>query len=105
MIEAEFFRHGDAWRGFHVTGHAGFADYGNDVACASVSSALQMTANAITEILHVKAQVDVAENDITLLLSDPENREAQNFIEAFRLHLSLLMEDYENTIQITDAEV
>jgi uncharacterized protein YsxB (DUF464 family) len=39
MITAEFYRTSDnKLIGFSVSGHAGMADFGQDIACASVSS-------------------------------------------------------------------
>lgn len=50
MICADFFRNEhDRLVGFRITGHAGYADYGEDVCCASVSSAVMLTANTVTE--------------------------------------------------------
>ena len=36
--------------GFVMEGHAGYADPGEDIVCAAVSSVAYMTANTITEI-------------------------------------------------------
>lgn len=91
--------------GFCVSGHAGFADAGQDIVCAGVSSALQLTANGITEVLGEPAEVTVGDNEIRLRLCGRGSREASCFLEAFRLQLSLLAEDYPNTIEITDREV
>ena len=37
--------------GFVMEGHAGYADPGEDIVCAAVSSVAYMTANTITEII------------------------------------------------------
>jgi uncharacterized protein YsxB (DUF464 family) len=105
MIHAEFYKHGNAYVGFQVSGHAGYAEYGQDIVCAGVSSALEMTVNGICEILRVDARTEVLENEIRFLLSDDKSEGAQSFLKAFRLHLVNLSEDYQNTIQLTDVEV
>ena len=67
MICADFFRNEhDRLVGFRITGHAGYADYGEDVCCASVSSAVMLTANTVTEAFKIKADVAVEENEIIL---------------------------------------
>ena len=88
-----------------VSGHAGYADYGQDVVCASVTSALQLTANGITEVLKVPAQVVQEENSITVRLPKNPGQSAQAFLQALQLHLTLLAEDYPGTIQVTVSEV
>ncbi len=50
MICARFFRkNGSLSSVAAISGHAGFADAGEDIVCASVSSAVQLVANGITE--------------------------------------------------------
>ena len=61
MISVEFFTtESGELIGFQIRGHAGGIQ-GQDIVCAAVSSAAYMTANTITEILHVDASVAVAE--------------------------------------------
>ena len=53
MIVAKFFKSSRKFIGFQISGHAGFAESGYDIVCASVSSAVQLTANNITEIFKI----------------------------------------------------
>ena len=70
MIKAKFFQKNGKLTGFEISGHAGFDLYGKDIVCASVSSAVQLTANGITEILGKKADVSVLDNLVSLSLVD-----------------------------------
>ena len=54
--------------GFSVSGHAGYADAGEDIVCAAVSSAVQLTANGITEILGLSASVEAEGDTVSLRL-------------------------------------
>ena len=48
MIKADFYLNTDgSYRGFSVSGHAGYAKRGQDIVCASVSSLVINTVNAI----------------------------------------------------------
>ena len=105
MIEAEFFHENGAFTGFAVSGHAGFDQHGRDIVCASVSSAVQLTVNGITEILSERADIKVKENLVKLLLKDGPSRETNAFFKALKLHLELLCEDYPGTIHISCMEV
>ena len=55
MIQAKILRRNGRTAGFSVSGHAGYADSGKDIVCAAVSSAVQLTANGITVVLHCPA--------------------------------------------------
>ncbi len=54
MINADFQKKDSVIIGFSVKGHAEFADEGEDIVCASVSSAVQLVANAITDFFAIK---------------------------------------------------
>lgn len=110
MIRARFFNNCSAVCGFEISGHAGYANEGHDIVCASVSSAVQMAANTITEVIGAKADVKVAaDSTITLRLGHCPDKEklasAQAVIEGLRLHLSVLSKQYRGTISIEDSEV
>lgn len=97
----------DGLRGFCAQGHADYAEYGEDIVCASVTSAVQLTANGITECLGINASVSVdPQGGISLILpQDCRREDAAAFLEALYLHLTVLSQDYKGTIQITDSEV
>ena len=63
MIHAELFCHNSQVTGFCVRGHAGYSESGSDVVCAGVTTAVQLTANGITECACVPANVEVKENE------------------------------------------
>lgn len=104
MIEAEFLRRDKTLTGFCVQGHAGFDDAGKDIVCAAVTSALQLTANTITEEFLCKADVLVLENEIRFQLQQ-NSPEAVKILDGFYKHLSILEQDFPGTIQITFSEV
>lgn len=105
MITAEFYLDNEKFVGFSVRGHAGFAEYGNDIVCASVTSAVELTANGITEIAKVPASVGSFENEIKLTLPQGDFPEAVSFLKALRLHLELLAQDYDEYLRVIDLEV
>ena len=102
MITAEFTGTADRLLSVQVSGHAGFAPAGEDIVCAAVSSAVQLTANAITEVRKAPCRVTVLENAVSIV---PESSAAQEFLQALYLHLSLLAEEYPGTIHLKISEV
>lgn len=105
MIQANFTKTEGKLTAFSLKGHAGYDEFGRDIVCASVTSAVQLTANAITEVLKVKADVKVLDNLIQLKLPAQCPQEAFSFMEALKLHLEILAEDYEGTIKVKVSEV
>lgn len=105
MIRVEFTKSGELLTSFSVSGHAGYDDYGHDIVCASVTLAVQLTANGITEVLKLPAKVDVEENLIRVTLPRQQREKGQPFLQALLLHLRLLAQDYEGTIQVNLSEV
>ena len=99
MIRAAFrFPSPDA-AGFTVEGHAGYADAGEDIVCAAVSSAAYMTANTVTEILGVKAEAKVKDGYLRFAFTG--SSEAAAIVQGLRLHLTELAAQYPGTIQIS----
>ena len=105
MIQANFTKTEGKLTAFSLKGHAGYDEFGKDIVCASVTSAVQLTANAITEVLKVKADVQVLDNQIRLTLPKNPPQEALHFMDALMLHLEILAEDYEGTIKVKVSEV
>lgn len=107
MIRARFFCDDEKMYGFEISGHAGYADKGKDIVCASVSSAVQMTANTITDIIGEKADVKAAGDNISLRLnmSGETNDSVQAVMKGLHLHLSILSDQFEGTIRVEDSEV
>ena len=105
MIQADFKKTEGAFSSFCLSGHAGYGDYGEDIVCASVTSAVQLTTNALTEVFHIPAKVTVLENTIKLVLPGKTQAAAPLLLEALWLHLTVLSEDYPGTIKVNISEV
>lgn len=105
MIKALFTKDANGYNGFSIKGHAMYDDFGKDIVCASVTSAVQLTANAITEVIGIKAVISVLENEIKLELPQDSPKQAYDFIKALFIHIGILSEDYEGTIELKVLEV
>lgn len=108
MIVVEFFRKNDEITGFEISGHAGFDQYGRDIACASVSSAVMMTANLITDVFGYDAAVEVKDSDnnsIVLKALASGDAVLQKLFEGLVMHITLLSQEFDGTIKITFTEV
>ncbi|MBP3243456.1 MAG: ribosomal-processing cysteine protease Prp [Ruminococcus sp.] len=103
MISAQFFEKNGAPAGFSCSGHAGFAESGYDIVCASVSSAVQLTLNLLLDFKN-DPDIDV-DTDIISCRLDKSSQASERIINAFRLHLESIAEEFPGTIEITVSEV
>lgn len=104
MITVKVFISGDTYNGFKVSGHSGYDDSGKDIVCASVSSAVQLTANGITECAQSKADIHIVDGDISLTVIDA-NEKTDLLIGSFVLHIKELSKDFKNYLNIEIVEV
>jgi uncharacterized protein YsxB (DUF464 family) len=104
MITAIFYKKSGNLTGFKVKGHAGYADLGYDIVCASVTSAVQVVANLITENFGIKANV-VAKDDFVSLEAENASETLDKLIEGLRNHLDLISLQFEGTISLKISEV
>ena len=97
MIRVRFQTADGLISGFHLSGHAGAGDYGQDIVCAAVSSAAYMTANTVTEIVGAAADITVDDGLMELTVTD-RIEDCQNILSGFRLHIQALSEEYPQRI-------
>ena len=93
MITVQFYSQAGLLTGFSLDGHAGRGEEGEDLLCASVSSAAYMTANTITDVMRIQTHV-------RLLLSQEEAQRAQTLLKGFELHMVSLSEDYPENVKV-----
>ncbi len=106
MIDATLWTANGRTAGFRISGHAGYEDSGKDIVCAAVSSAMQLTANGITEILHYEPVLNVEESAVTLQTKRGcDDQGVLAMLDSFRLQLEILAEQYPQFIQIHILEV
>ena len=104
MIKANFLRSEGFYTAFSIEGHAGYADFGEDIVCAGVTSSVMTILNGITEVAKINADVEVSDNEIVLNLAE-RTKTGEVLLESLKLQLEVLSEDYPDTINITVTEV
>lgn len=106
MIKAKFLLSDGMFFGFSISGHANFDDFGKDIVCASVTSAVQLCINGVTECLHIKSNVEVLKNEINFNFPKScDNQSAIAFLKALYLHLDIISQDYPENIKLSTVEV
>ncbi len=105
MTIAEFFRKNGEFTGFKVKGHSGYGEQGNDVVCASVSSAVMLTANLITEIFGYEADVSAVGDTVSLKTDIPKDEILQKLYQGLVLQVEEIALEFNNNLKVQFTEV
>ncbi len=101
MTEIIFFTDDDVLTGFSMQGHTEFADQGEDIVCAALSSAAFLTVNTITDVMFLEpVLLNCVDALMQLQLSSKDAREAEVLLKGFKLHIENLAEQYGDYIKI-----
>ena len=109
MTTVTFESDGSRLVGFTVSGHSGFANEGEDILCAAVTSAVRLTECAINDVLGLEASVKVREEDASVSLKLPRglsesiDQVCQTLLAAMMLHFMALTEEYPGNIIVLEV--
>ena len=98
MIKVKFFKNNDGYQGFEVSGHAGYAEYGSDIVCASVSCLVINTINSIENFTDCKFSLKENEKKgyISFRLKDKPTEYTELLIKSLSLGLINICKEYDN---------
>lgn len=105
MTTVTFYKSGDIIRGFSSSGHTSYAESGEDIVCAAISSATIMAVNTVTDIQHLDADVTVDDGFLELKLSSEDAVKATVILQGLLLHLNALVEQYNSYLELKFSEV
>jgi len=93
--------------GYHIEGHAMYAEYGQDIVCAAVSALGINTANALLELTTNQVVCDMDEDGLLQVnVQEDVDDHGQLLLKAFVMGIETIYEDYGNTyIQVEFEEV
>ena len=100
MTTVTFYSEGNRITGFTVEGHSGFANEGEDILCAAITSAVRLVECAINDILGLEASVKVREKDASISLKLPgslgqtNESTCQTLLTALMVYFAELTEEY-----------
>ena len=95
--------------GFTIKDHSGFADAGEDLVCAAITSAVRLTECAVNDVLGLGATVKVDEQRASISLKLPRNLEGeadsvcQTLLTALMVYLVQLQEEYPENIIVMEV--
>lgn len=106
MTEITFYSKNGLLSGFRTEGHSGYAESGEDIVCASVSSLVRFTVNLLTEDFKYHSTVKVSEKtaEIEFLLEETDET-SDRILKALRREAEMVRDEYPLHINIINTEV
>jgi hypothetical protein len=96
MIKATFYRDSDGdYKGFNVSGHAGFANAGKDIVCAAVSALTINTVNSVDRLTGDSYRVEQDKSgSIKFRFDEKSDGDGQLLLDSLRLGLTEIAKEY-----------
>ena len=95
--------------GFEAKGHSGYADSGEDIVCAAMTSAIRLIETTVNDVMGLCAAVKVREQDAVISLRLPGGLEqtaestCQNLLAGLMVYLTELHDEYPDNIEVMEA--
>jgi len=110
MTTVTFLTEGSRITGFDAAGHSGYADEGEDIVCAAITSSVRLIECTLNDVMGICAAVKVNEKTATISLRLPgslgeaaENT-CQTLLTGMMVYLSELHNEYPDNIEVMEAE-
>jgi len=109
MTTVTFHTEGRRIVGFEVKGHSGYAQEGEDIVCAAITSAVRLAECAVNDVLGLEASVKVREKDASITLKLPSSlgqtneSTCQTLLTALMVHFVQLAEEYPDFISVLEV--
>lgn len=96
--------------GFDSQGHSGYAEAGEDIVCAAITSAIRLAECAVNDVLGLGAPVHTDEKNAVLSLrlpggelSSEAETVSQTILAALMVYLAELHEEYPDYIDVLEV--
>ena len=115
MTKVVFYKRHGIFYGFHEEGHAGYAEFGEDVVCSALSAMTMLIINTIEVSwgVDVNFEIDEETTDITVTVkealpkyasSDEKQFAVSGLIQGYFYQLMDMIEDYGDYIDVEEEE-
>lgn len=107
MTVVHFIRNQHGITGFEVSGHSGYADYGNDIVCAAISSLTQTTVLGLRNVVQVDVTVEIKDGYLECRLPKKLSaelwRDSQLVMNILYVGLKGIEEEYQDFLRIEEV--
>ena len=95
--------------GFDAEGHSGYAEAGEDIVCAAITSAVRLIDATINEVMGLCASVKVDEKSGSIAfrlpggLSQTADSTCQSLLTGLMVYLAELHDEYPENVEVMEA--
>ena len=110
MTTVVFRMEDDRITGFEAKGHSGYAEAGEDIVCAAVTSAVRLVEATVNDVLGLAASVKVRERDASISLSLPGGLDeitestCQSLMTGLMVYFAQLHDEYPDNIEVLEDD-
>ena len=110
MTTITFRTEGNRIIGFDSQGHSGYAEAGEDIVCAAITSAIRLVDATINDVLGLAASVKVKENEALISLRLPgglaptAESTCQALLTGLMVYFAELHDEYPENIEVLEEE-
>ena len=110
MTTVVFRMEDDRITGFEAKGHSGYAEEGEDIVCAAVTSAVRLVEATVNDVLGLAASVKVREQDASISLRLPGGLDevtestCQSLMTGLMVYFAQLHDEYPDNIEVLEDD-
>ena len=110
MTTITFRMEGDRIVGFDSQGHSGYAEAGEDIVCAAITSAIRLVEATINDVLGLAASVKVKESEALISLRLPgglaptAESTCQALLTGLMVYFAQLHDEYPEYIEVLEED-
>lgn len=107
MTKVTFASRGDNLLSVDILGHAGYAEEGEDIVCAAISSAVMLTHALLFDVQKIPVDTLVKDDGAHIRITLPKGvgqTQGQEGLLALRLHVTELEQEYPEFISVTEVQ-
>ena len=110
MTTVTFRMEGDRITGFDSQGHSGYAEEGEDIVCAAITSAIRLVEATVNDVLGLAASVKVRESDASISfrlpggLAPTAESTCQSLLTGLMVYFVQLRDEYPDNIEVLEEE-
>ena len=110
MTRVEFFDQDGRITGFCCSGHSGYAEEGEDIVCAAITSAIRLVEATVNDVLGLAASVhvDARETKISFRLPGGLSATAESTCQALltglMVYLTQLHDEFPDNIEVLEED-
>ena len=110
MTTVTFHTEGNRIIGFDSQGHSGYAEAGEDIVCAAITSAIRLVDATINDVLGLAASVKVKESEALISLRLPgglaptAESTCQALLTGLMVYFAELHDEYPENIEVLEEE-